>query len=124
MKNPFRAHGFGVRQLVGGERIEGTFGEVRGERLIKRQRKSMGNLWRGGRKKIKTKTKRGQRNLWRGEGTKNKKKTKKGHGGTFREVRKQKKGKDKKRTEEPLDVEWEQILRKRKDIGNLWSGKN
>ena len=23
-----RAHGFGMRQLVGGERIEGTFGEV------------------------------------------------------------------------------------------------
>ena len=81
MNNPVRAHGFGVRQLVGGERIEGTFGEVRGQRFIKRQRKS-----RGGRKKIKTKTKRGQRNLWRGE--------------------------------------WEQILRKRKDIGNLWSGKN
>ena len=40
----------------------------------------MVNLWRGGRKKIKTKTKRGQRNLWRGEGTKIKKKTKKGHG--------------------------------------------
>ena len=84
MKNPVRAHGFGVRQLVGGERIEGTFGEVRGQRFIKRQRKS-----RGGRKKIKTKTKRGQMmNLWRGVRTKIKKETKKGNGGTFREVKK------------------------------------
>ena len=42
MKNPFRAHGFGVRQLVGGERIEGTFGEVRGERFIKKTKKEYG----------------------------------------------------------------------------------
>ena len=33
----------------------------------KRQRKSIGNLWKGGRKKIKTRTKRGQRDLWSGK---------------------------------------------------------
>ena len=77
------------------------------------------NLWRGGRKKIKTKTKRGQR-------TKIKKKTKKGHGGTFREVKKtrQKREKTKRGQRNLWRGKWEQILRKRKDIRNLWSGKN
>ena len=42
MNNPFRAHGFGVRQLVGGERIEGTFGEVRGQRSVKKTKKEYG----------------------------------------------------------------------------------